>query len=191
MGNLKKIHSGNFTFLPTEIPGLIVVETKSFPDSRGCFSEAYKKIDFFAGGIKDEFLQENQSTSKRGVLRGIHFQKNYPQSKLVRVLSGSAFDVAIDLRRGSKTYGKWHAEFLSGQNKKQLYMPQGFGHAILILEEDTVFSYKANDIYHPDDEGGISFDDPFLNISWPIPLNEIILSEKDKALESMKEQGLI
>ena len=120
-----------------------------------------------------------------------YLQKNYPQSKLVRVLSGSAFDVAIDLRRGSKTYGKWHAEFLSGQNKKQLYMPQGFGHAILILEEDTVFSYKANDIYHPDDEGGISFDDPFLNISWPIPLNEIILSEKDKALESMKEQGLI
>lgn len=187
------IQSGNFTFTKTAIEGVVVVDVKSYGDDRGYFMETYKKPDFAAGGIDVDFVQDNQSSSTKGVLRGLHFQINHPQSKLVRVVSGEVFDVAVDLREGSSTYGKWEGVILSAENKRQFFIPRGFAHGFLVLSDTAEFCYKCDDVYHPNDEGGLMWNDPILNIAWPALLGDskfdsskIILSEKDKHHPSFK-----
>ena len=181
------ITSGNFTFTETSIKGVIIVDVKSYGDERGYFMETYKKPDFVAGGIDVDFVQDNQSSSTKGVLRGLHFQINPPQSKLVRVVSGEVFDVAVDLREGSPTYGKWEGVVLSAENKRQFFIPRGFAHGFLVLSETAEFCYKCDDIYHPNDEGGLMWNDPAVGIEWPalqgdeeFDETKVILSEKDK-----------
>lgn len=182
------IISGNFTFTKTSIEGVIIVDVKSYGDDRGYFMETYKKPDFVAGGIDVDFVQDNQSSSVKGVLRGLHFQINHPQSKLVRVVSGEVFDVAVDLRKGSPTYGKWEGVILSAENKRQFFIPRDFAHGFLVLSDTAEFCYKCDDIYHPNDEGGLMWNDPAIGIKWPalqgdkeFNPDKIILSEKDKA----------
>lgn len=181
------ITSGNFTFTETSIEGVIIVDVKSYGDERGYFMETYKKPDFVAGGIDVDFVQDNQSSSTKGVLRGLHFQINHPQSKLVRVVSGEVFDVAVDLREGSSTYGKWEGVVLSAENKRQFFIPRGFAHGFLVLSDTAEFCYKCDDVYHPNDEGGLMWNDPAIGIEWPalqgdaqFDSSKIILSEKDK-----------
>lgn len=171
----------NFNFIKTDIKDVIICEPKVFGDERGYFMETYQKEAFEEGGIKSDFVQDNQSKSRKGVLRGLHFQKTYPQAKLVRVIKGEVFDVAVDLRENSETYGKYVGVLLSDQNKRQLYVPRGFAHGFLVLSDEAEFVYKCDDYYHPEDEGGILWNDPTVNIEWPIPEGmEILLSEKDK-----------
>ena len=165
----------------TPIKDLVVIEPKVFGDERGYFYEAYNKITFHELGLDYVFVQDNQSFSRKGVLRGLHFQKNYPQAKLVRVIEGEVFDVAVDLRKDSPTYGKWYGVVLSGENKKMFMIPRGFAHGFLVLSETATFSYKCDDFYHPKDEGGIIYNDPTIGVEWPKLDCEIILSEKDKA----------
>lgn len=178
-----------FNFIKTDIEGVYIIEPKIFGDSRGYFMETYKKEEFDKMGFYYEFVQDNQSKSKKGVLRGLHFQKQHPQAKLVRVLDGEVFDVAVDLRKGSATYGKYVSAVLSGDNKKMLLIPKGFAHGFLVLSESATFSYKVDDTYRPEDEGGIRWDDPDINIKWPLEC-EPLLSDKDKALQSFKEIGI-
>lgn len=181
------IESGNFTFRRSSVEGVVVVDVKAFGDDRGCFMETYKKPDFERGGIACDFVQDNQSRSTRGVLRGLHFQIQHPQAKLVRVVAGSVFDVAVDVRAGSPTFGQWEGVVLSAENRRQLFVPRGFAHGFLVLSDRAEFCYKCDDVYQPGDEGGLMWDDPSLAIEWP-PLNgdgtfdptKIILSEKDK-----------
>ena len=165
----ESIVSGNFTFAKTSIPGLVVVEAKSYGDARGAFMETYRKPDFVKGGIDVDFVQDNQSFSVKGVLRGLHYQKRFPQSKLVRVISGKVFDVAVDLRKASPTYGRWEGVVLTGENRRQFFIPKGFAHGFLVLSETAAFAYKCDDLYHPEDEGGIVWNDPQIGIAWPAP----------------------
>lgn len=173
--------AGNFTFTETSIPGLIVVDTKTFGDERGYFIETYKEPDFRAGGITADFVQDNQSSSTKGVLRGLHYQIGHPQAKLVRVLQGEVFDVAVDLRKGSPTFGMWEGVVLSGENHRQLFIPRGFAHGFLVLSDEAVFAYKCDDVYHPNDEGGLMWNDPDLGIAWPQVDVELTISPKDRA----------
>jgi len=180
-----------FEFVETDIKDLYIIEPSVFGDDRGYFMETYNKNEFAKAGLDMDFVQDNQSKSKKGVLRGLHFQKNYPQGKLVRVLKGKVFDVAVDLRADSDTYGKWYGVILSEDNKKQFYVPEGFSHGFLVLSKTTEFAYKCTDFYHPEDEGGIIWNDPEINIDWPLnELNEIILSDKDKGLKKLNEQNI-
>lgn len=169
----------NFTFEKTKIEGVYIIETKAYGDNRGYFMETYKETDFRAAGLNYTFVQDNQSSSRRGVLRGLHFQKTFPQAKLVRVLRGEVFDVAVDLRRGSATYGQWVGVFLSGENKRQFMIPRGFAHGFVVVSDMAEFAYKCDEVYHPEDEGGIIWNDPDIAVDWP-EVGEIILSEKDK-----------
>lgn len=172
------------------ISGLYVISPAVFGDERGYFMETYNEAEFREAGIDCTFVQDNQSMSKRGVLRGLHYQINYPQDKLVRVISGEVYDVAVDLRKGSATFGKWYGVRLSAENKKSFFIPKNFAHGFLVLSESAEFFYKVTDFYHPDDEGGIRFDDPELAIDWPMEgmsRDEIILSEKDKHQMSFAE----
>lgn len=172
---------GNFTFTETSIEGVLVVDVKAYGDERGYFAETYKRPDFVAGGIDAEFVQDNQSSSTKGVLRGLHFQIEHPQSKLVRVVSGEVFDVAVDLRPGSATYGTWEGVVLSAENRRQFFVPRGFAHGFLVLSDVAEFCYKCDDVYHPNDEGGLAWDDPEIGVVWPIAQDmELVLSEKDK-----------
>ena len=148
------------------IAGLKVIEPTVFGDARGYFMETYNYNDFKEAGIDCEFVQDNQSMSGKGVLRGLHFQKQYPQGKLVRVIRGQVFDVAVDLRKGSETYGKWYGIILSEENKKQFYIPEGFAHGFLVLSDIAEFCYKCTDFYHPGDEGGLAWNDPEIGIDW-------------------------
>lgn len=149
------------------IEGLCVIEPTVHGDSRGYFMETYNQKDMAEAGLTMEFVQDNQSCSTKGVLRGLHFQKQYTQGKLVRVIKGSVFDVAVDLRRKSKTYGKWFGIELTEENKKQFYIPQGFAHGFLVLSDVAEFCYKCTDFYHPGDEGGLAWNDPAIGIVWP------------------------
>jgi len=177
-----------FNFIKTDIEDMYIIEPSVFGDDRGYFMETYNKEEFNQAGLKMDFVQDNQSKSKKGVLRGLHFQKKHPQGKLVRVLNGKVFDVGVDLRANSETYGQWKGVILSGENKKQFYVPEGFAHGFLVLSETATFAYKCTDFYHSDDEGGIIWDDEDINIDWPLDdVVEIILSEKDKELNSLAE----
>ena len=149
------------------IEGLCVIEPAVHGDSRGYFMETYQYRDFKEAGITIPFVQDNQSASKRGVLRGLHFQIHYPQTKLVRVIKGKVFDVAVDLRKDSETYGRWYGVELTEENKKQFLIPKGFAHGFLVLSETAEFCYKCDDFYHPNDEGGIAWNDPAIGIVWP------------------------
>lgn len=182
-----RVCSGNFVFTKTSIEGVTIIDVKSYGDERGYFMETYKKSDFAVGGIDVDFVQDNQSSSTKGVLRGLHFQVNHPQSKLVRVVSGEVFDVAVDLRKDSSTYGRWEGVILSAENKRQFFIPRGFAHGFLVLSDTAEFCYKCDDIYHPNDEGGLMWNDPAIGIKWPalqgdseFDASKIILSEKDK-----------
>ena len=176
---------GNFTFEKTPIDGVYIIEPRVFGDHRGYFMETYKDSDFKEAGIDCTFVQDNQSKSKKGVLRGLHFQKTHPQSKLVRVIKGEVYDVAVDLREGSPTFGKHVGVILSEENKKQFFIPRGFAHGFLVLSEEAEFCYKCDDVYHPEDEGGLLFSDPALGIPWP-ETDEILLSDKDKVYPTLE-----
>ena len=173
------------------IEGLCVIEPKVFGDDRGYFMETYNENDMKAAGLDYKFVQDNQSASKKGVLRGLPFQLEYPQDKLVRVVSGSVYDVAVDLRPGSKTFGKWAGVELTAENKKQFMIPKNFAHGFLVLSDHAEFCYKVTDFYHPNDEGGLMWNDPDIGVEWPLPegmtAEDLILSDKDKVNWSYKE----
>ena len=173
------------------IEGLKVIEPAVFGDARGYFMETYNYNDFKEAGIDCEFVQDNQSSSTKGVLRGLHFQINFPQDKLVRVVNGEVFDVAVDLRKGSKTFGKWYGVVLSAENKKQFFIPKDFAHGFIVLSDEAEFCYKVTDFYHPNDEGGLMWNDPEIGVEWPMPEGmtekDLILSDKDKVHPSFSE----
>lgn len=172
---------GKITVTGCEIEGIYIIEPKVFPDERGYFMETYNQRDMEEAGLNMVFVQDNQSKSVKGVLRGLHFQIKHPQGKLVRVIKGRVFDVAVDLRGGSTTYGKWHGVELSEENKKMFYVPEGFAHGFLVLSDEAEFCYKCTDFYHPGDEGGIAWNDPEIGVEWPMePGLQLILSERDK-----------
>ena len=180
---------GNFTFTETEIPGVFIIDTKTYGDRRGFFAETYHESAFREAGLMYRFVQDNQSGSRRGVLRGLHFQKTHPQAKLVRVLKGEVFDVAVDLRRGSATYGKWTGALLSEENRRQFLVPRGFAHGFVVLSDYAEFAYKCDDFYHPEDEGGLLWNDPGIGIRWP-EVGEVILSERDRNNPTLEECGI-
>ena len=164
-----------------EIEGVKLITPQVFNDQRGYFMETYQYEQFKAAGIDTVFVQDNQSASSKGVLRGLHFQIEHPQDKLVRVIKGEVFDVAVDMRKGSATYGKWFGAVLSEENKKQLFIPKNFAHGFLVLSDYAEFCYKCSDFYHPGDEGGIMYNDPAIGIEWPITEGmELIMSDRDK-----------
>lgn len=178
---------GKFQFLDTGIKGLKVIEATPFTDTRGYFMETWQAKQFEEAGIPAHFVQDNQSCSSKGVLRGLHFQKNHPQGKLVRVISGQVFDVAVDCRPHSATFGKWYGVTLSAENKKQFYIPEGFAHGFLVLSDTAEFCYKCTDFYTPGDEGGILWNDSDIGIAWPKLDARILLSEKDEKHPGFKE----
>lgn len=169
------------------IEGLCVITPSVHGDNRGYFMETYNQREMNEAGIDTVFVQDNQSASIRGVLRGLHRQINFPQSKLVRVIKGTVYDVAVDLRKNSPTYLKWYGIELSEENKKQFFIPKGFAHGFLVLSDYAEFCYKVDDFFHPNDEGGIAYNDPTIGVKWPIGDDmQIILSEKDKAWQPLK-----
>ena len=179
--------------IPTSIPDLIIIEPAVYGDERGFFQETYHADRFKEIGIKETFVQDNHSRSRRGVLRGLHYQLVRPQGKLVSVVRGEVLDIALDIRKGSATFGQWCAVTLNDTNHRQMYVPPGFAHGFCVISETVDFVYKCTDYYHPESERGIMWNDPDLNIDWSIPLDEIILSEKDKKhlpLSEMAEEDL-
>lgn len=179
---------GKFNFLKTAIDGVYIIEPTVYGDARGYFCETYNEREFAEHGLYYKFVQDNQSSSVKGVLRGLHFQKTHPQAKLVRAISGEVLDVAVDLRKGSPTYGKWVGVVLSGENKRQLMIPRGFAHGFYVLSERVEFCYKCDDFYHPEDEGGVMWNDADINVDWQLD-GEPVLSEKDKKHPALRECG--
>jgi len=164
----------------TPIPGLLIVEPRVFADERGYFFESFSEKKFIENGLVSKYVQDNESKSQYGVIRGLHYQLNpFSQTKLIRVVHGAVYDVAIDLRKGSPTFGQWYGLEVSDVNKKQLYIPKGFAHGFSVLSEYAIFSYKCDELYNPAAERGIRVDDPTLNIGWEVPLQDAIISEKD------------
>lgn len=179
---------GKITVESCEIEGLKMITPAVFGDSRGYFMETYHYEDYKEAGIDAVFVQDNQSSSVKNVLRGLHFQIQYPQAKLVRVINGEVFDVAVDLRSGSATYGKWFGVVLSAENKKQFFIPEGFAHGFLVLSDYAEFAYKCTDFYHPGDEGGLAYNDPDIGIKWPIAdETKLVMSDKDRAWGGINE----
>lgn len=171
----------------TKIEDLVIIEPNVFGDDRGYFLESYQKERYFNAGIKAEFIQDNEAFSSYGVVRGLHYQLGpYSQAKLVRVIKGKVLDVAVDLRKGSPTFGQWEAIELSEDNKKQFFVPRGFAHGYSVLSETAIFAYKCDNAYSPESEGGLNINDPELNIDWGIPLDKQIISPKDKILPDLK-----
>lgn len=181
---------GNFTFTETKIKGVYIIDVKTYGDHRGYFMETYKKSDFDAAGLEYNFIQDNQSSSRKGVLRGLHFQKMHPQAKLVRVLNGEVFDVAVDLRKNSETYGQWVGVLLSAENHRQFMIPRGFAHGFVVVSDYAEFAYKCDDLYHPEDEGGIAWNDPDVAVEWP-DVGEVILSDKDLKNPTLAECKMV
>ena len=178
---------GRFFFKETEICGMFVVDVEVFGDARGYFMETYNEKAFHDAGYDFVFVQDNQSKSRKGVLRGLHMQVNHPQGKLVRCIHGEVFDVGVDLRKVSPTFGKWHGEILSEENKKQFFIPEGFAHGFLVLSDEAEFCYKCTRLYDPSDELGIRFDDPDIGIEWPMLDVDYLLSAKDRVQPSFEE----
>lgn len=182
---------GKFKRIDTKIDGVCIIEPTVFGDNRGYFMETYSKPDFAEIGITTEFVQDNQSKSKKGVLRGLHFQKENTQAKLVRCIKGEVFDVAVDLRPGSKTYGEWEGVILSEENKKMFMIPKGFAHGFLVLSEEAEFCYKCDDVYNHSAEGGLKWNDPEIGIVWPevsgMKPEEYLTSEKDGLWPTLAE----
>lgn len=179
---------GNFKFIETKIKDLYIIEPEVFGDDRGYFLESYNKKDFEKFGLNMDFVQDNESKSKKGVLRGMHFQTKYPQGKLVRVTEGIVFDVAVDMRKNSPTYSKWEGVVLSSENKRQFYVPEGFAHGFLVLSDTATFNYKCTNYYAPEYDCGFIWNDKDVNINWPVnDLKEIILSKKDKEHKTFSE----
>ena len=180
-----------FNFIETKIKDLYIIEPKVFGDNRGYFMESYNKNDFFEAGLTQEFVQDNESKSKKGVLRGLHFQTKHTQGKLVRVTEGEVFDVAVDLRKDSATYGQWEGVTLTSENKKQFYVPEGFAHGFLVLSDIAVFNYKCTDYYAPEFDGGVLWNDEDIAVEWPLEgIKEILLSEKDKVQKKLKDSKI-
>lgn len=178
---------GKITVETCHIEGLKIITPTVFGDARGYFMETYNYNDFKEAGIDQVFVQDNQSASKKGVLRGLHFQINFPQDKLVRVVRGEVYDVAVDLREGSATFGQWYGVLLSEENKKQFFIPKNFAHGFLVLSDYAEFAYKCTDFYHPNDEGGLLWSDPDIGVEWPISEGmELTLSEKDTKWPGIK-----
>ena len=187
----KIVTKGNFSFIETKIKDLYIIEPRVFGDDRGYFMESYNRNDFVAAGLDMTFVQDNESKSKKGVLRGLHFQTKHTQGKLVRVTQGEVYDVAVDLRKNSKTYGMWEGVILSAENKRQFYVPEGFAHGFLVLSDEAVFNYKCTDFYAPEYDGGLLWNDSDIGIKWPLDkIEEILLSEKDKNQPRLKELDL-
>ena len=181
---------GKFKKIDTSIDGVYIIEPTVFGDERGYFMETYSKEEFSKIGITNDFVQDNQSKSKKGVLRGLHFQRENSQAKLVRCIKGKVFDVAVDLRPGSKTYGKWEGVILSDENKKMFLIPRGFAHGFLVLSDEAEFTYKCDDIYNPNAEGGLAWNDKDVNIDWPLgdmKIGDLLTSEKDAKWPSLEE----
>ena len=181
---------GKFKKIETSIDGVYVIEPTVYGDNRGYFMETYNKSDFEELGLNYDFVQDNQSKSSKGVLRGLHFQKENTQAKLVRCIKGEVFDVAVDLRPGSKTYGKWEGVILSNENKKMFMIPKEFAHGFLVLSDEAEFTYKCDDLYNPSAEGGLAWNDPDVAIDWPmgdIKVEDLLTSEKDAKWPSLKE----
>lgn len=179
---------GKIKVTSCDIEGLFIIEPSVFGDKRGYFMETYNEQDFADAGLDMKFVQDNQSSSTKGVLRGLHFQKEHPQGKLVRAIRGTVFDVAVDMRKSSPTFGKWFGVELSEENKKQFYIPESFAHGFLVLSDEAEFCYKCTDFYHPEDEGGIMWNDPDVGIEWPLEgIDEINISDKDKAQSAFKD----
>ena len=181
---------GKFKKIDTSIEGVYVIEPSVFGDDRGYFMESYSEAEFAEIGITNKFVQDNESKSRKGVLRGLHFQKENTQAKLVRCIEGSVFDVAVDLRPESKTYGKWEGVILTEENKKMFMIPRGFAHGFLVLSDVARFAYKCDDIYNHEAEGGLAWNDPYVAIDWPmdgISKEELLTSEKDGKWPSLKE----
>ncbi len=181
---------GKFKRIDTKIEGVYVIEPTVFGDNRGYFMETYSTAEFEEIGITNNFVQDNQSKSRKGVLRGLHFQKENIQAKLVRCIKGEVFDVAVDLRPGSKTYGQWEGVVLSEENKKMFFVPKGFAHGFLVLTDEAEFTYKCDDLYNPAAEGGLKWDDPDVGIEWPLgdmKVEDLLTSEKDGKWPSLKE----
>ena len=182
---------GKFEFIETGIEGMFIVEPTVFEDNRGFFMETFNERDFKDAGYDLKFVQDNQSKSTKGVLRGLHFQIKYPQGKLVRVTKGKVFDVGVDLRSNSDTYGKWFGAVLSDENKRQLYIPPKFAHGFVVLSDEAEFLYKCTEFYHGEDEGGIIWNDEDIGVEWPLDdIDEVILSEKDKLWPTFKESQI-
>ena len=181
---------GKFKKIETSIKDVYIIEPTVFGDNRGYFMETYSDAEFAEIGLNYNFVQDNQSKSSKGVLRGLHFQKENTQAKLVRCIKGEVFDVAVDLRPGSETYGKWEGVILSEENKKMFMIPRGFAHGFLVLSDEAEFTYKCDDIYNPNAEGGLKWDDPEVGIKWPmegLKQEEILTSEKDGKWPSLAE----
>lgn len=174
-------------FIETEIKDLYIIEPKVFGDNRGYFMESYNKEEFEKNGLFYNFIQDNESSSFKGVLRGLHFQKKFSQAKLVRVIEGEVFDVAVDLRKGSKTYGKYVGVRLSSENKKMFMIPRGFAHGFLVVSDHATFVYKVDNVYHPEDECGIIYNDPKIDVIWPFLGRKFTLSEKDTKHKTLEE----
>ena len=179
---------GKIKVTKCEIEGLYIIEPSVFGDKRGYFMETYNEQDFAEAGLDMKFVQDNQSSSTKGVLRGLHYQKEHPQGKLVRAIRGTVFDVAVDLRKDSPTFGKWFGVELSEENKKQFYIPEGFAHGFLVLSDEAEFCYKCTDFYHPEDEGGIIWNDEDVGVEWPLQgIENINISDKDKKQGTLGE----
>ena len=176
-----------FEFKKTSIEGLTLITPHIFKDERGYFIKDFEKDIFEKNNLPTYFYETNESKSKKGTIRGLHFQKKHSQGKLIRVIKGTVFDVAVDLRCNSKTFGKWEGFILSEHNNQVLYIPKGFAHGFLALDDENIFSYKCTDIYSPENDSGIRFDDPEINIKWPTENLELIISEKDKKLQTFAE----
>ncbi len=180
---------GKFTFIQTEVPGIVIVEPTVYGDARGYFMETYQKEEFINAGIDVDFVQDNVSKSSKGVLRGLHYQTENTQAKLVRVTKGSVFDVGVDVRPNSPHFGRWVGVELSEENKRMLYVPQGFAHGFLVLSDEAEFQYKCSDYYHPQSEGGVRYDDADIGIAWPKLDCVYTLSDKDAVLPLLNEQS--